>query len=80
MVDIAYVSPTVLMDKFFESFVGHLLWVIMTAKGLSRRMGPLSSIMHVGNLVNVSIRIPDLIIICMGDCMGHTNGGFHYYP
>ncbi len=37
----------------------HFLWVILTAEGLTRRMGPLSSIMQVGNLVNLSIHLAD---------------------
>jgi hypothetical protein len=48
----------------------------MTAEGLTRRMGPQTSIMQVGNLVNLSIRLADFLI-CMADCMGptisHTN-------
>jgi hypothetical protein len=41
----------------------------MTAEGLTRRMRPLSSIMEVGNVVDLSIRSVDFYI-CVGDCMG----------
>jgi hypothetical protein len=39
----------------------HFLWVILvlTAEGLTRQMGPLSSIMQVGNLLNLSIHLAD---------------------
>ena len=38
------------------SFSLHSLFMV---KGLTRRMGSLSSIMQVGNLVNLSIHMPD---------------------
>ena len=58
-----------LFSGFFENRMGqkyhavlwevswyiHFLWVIMTAEGLTRRMRPLSSAMHPGTLVNLSI-------------------------
>jgi hypothetical protein len=43
----------------------------MTAEGLTRRMRPLSSIMQVGNLVNLSIHLADFKM-CMRDCMAYT--------
>ncbi len=56
MVETPYVFPTVLMNEIFESFAGHSHFMgdtDATAEGLTRRMRPLSSIMQVGNLVNL---------------------------
>ena len=50
--DTPYVSPTVLMNKIFESFAGHSHFMGDTDSWgsiITRRMRPLSSIMHVGN-------------------------------
>jgi hypothetical protein len=54
VVDTAYVSVTVLMNKIIK-FLWYIcfVWLIMTAKALTRRMGPLSSIVQAGNLVNL---------------------------
>jgi hypothetical protein len=60
IVDTPYVSRTVLMNKFSKVLPGtHFLWVRMAAEGLTRRMRPLSIIMHAGNLVNLSIHPAD---------------------